>query len=560
MIANNSTKIDKNPLINQTTSNIKFIPSFQPKIKSDQNNDSNLRGAFLTANKSPEIVQDDTFIKVYDLYDQLSGLINNLDDKIDDMLNKSQSEFVQSYRTYMFKIQQEIKELRRKTDEAEIRIRQNEQIINLEKSSKLFREESFKLTETLNKKNKEIMMLKNKIQLLEEEKEFLTGYLKTMAQRNKDNKPPQEEVTSNKFNAQIKLPFDSSTQRGVGRSLSAMRQRKNEKEGDGIFMLSKLNDEYLPDFESGLPKLNEFLNELKGRDFDDKLGIILDIQTFTKKFSNDYERKLVLMKKDIDREVKEKNKILSQRTTDFVVRSDLESIFIDCIEQVRREVFKRKTNQKRYYDKMPLLENTDGQAATAKTIEFKQFLNSDKQKILELFLTQEHILIALYDKLFPKTQSATGKMGSLNSSIIGGPQNTNHNINNTLDITILDYQNNIIDLIAKDENINNGGNLASINANKTMDISKDNISIPDILIKQRKRLPEHLLQKKKTDELSGLSHAENQKRINDILSDSALYSDVKYSTRNIMNSSLLGNNDIKKNDLKSSGGWKLFKV
>jgi len=42
----------------------------------------------------------------------------------------------------MFKIQQEIRELRKKTDEAEIRIRQNEHVQNLEKSLKLFREES----------------------------------------------------------------------------------------------------------------------------------------------------------------------------------------------------------------------------------------------------------------------------------------------------------------------------------------------------------------------------------------------------------------------------------
>jgi len=83
----------------------------------------------------------------------------------------------------MFKIQQEIRELRKKSYEAEIRIRQNEHVQNLEKSLKLLREESLKLTEQMNKKHKEIGSLKNRIKFLEEEKSFLTSYLKTMAAR-----------------------------------------------------------------------------------------------------------------------------------------------------------------------------------------------------------------------------------------------------------------------------------------------------------------------------------------------------------------------------------------
>jgi len=54
---------------------------------------------------------------------------------------------------------------------------------NLEKSLKLLREESLKLTEQMNKKHKEIGSLKNRIKFLEEEKSFLTSYLKTMAAR-----------------------------------------------------------------------------------------------------------------------------------------------------------------------------------------------------------------------------------------------------------------------------------------------------------------------------------------------------------------------------------------
>ena len=562
MIDKNNTSIDKTLLINPPASDFKSILPPKTRGRYDSNNSFNLGNAFLTAGKAPAIVQDETFIKVYELYDQLSGLITSLDDKIDDILNKSQSEFVQSYRTYMYKIQQEIKELKRKTDEAEIKIRQNEEIINLEKSSKLFRDESLKLTETLNKKNKEISMLRNKIKFLDEEKEFLAGYIKTITHRNKDNKhQSEEEGPSNRSNVPIKLPFDSSitSQRGPGRSLSALRPRKIEKEDDGIFMLSRLNDDNLPDFKAGIPKLNEFLNDLKERDFDDKVAIIVDIEAFCKRFYANQERKLDLMKKDMDREIKVKHKILSQRTAELVAKSDLEYIFIDCIEQVRREIFKRKNNQKAYYDKMPKLENVDNQMANAKGVEFKQFLNSDKQKVLELFLTQEQVLIALYDKLFPKAQSinsnALGKIGTLNS----GHHNTINNLNNTFDSSILDNQKDIIDLISRD-NFNNIGDLTLINSDITLlDVSKNNICIPDILIKQKKKLAHNLVQRKKIDELDGLSHLENQKRINDILSDSTLYSDIKYTTRNIMNLGLLGN-DIKKNDLKSSVGWKRFKV
>jgi len=67
----------------------------------------------------------------------------------------------------------------------------------------------------------------------------------------------------------------------------------------------------------------------------------------------DYEKKLTVVKTQLQREIKNKQKILSLRTDDVPAKSDLKYVFIDCIEQVRREIFKRKSYRNIYYDKQP---------------------------------------------------------------------------------------------------------------------------------------------------------------------------------------------------------------
>jgi len=180
-------------------------------------------------------------------------------------------------------------------------------------------------------------------------------------------------------------------------------------------------------------------------------------------------------------------------------------------------------------------------------------LNSDKQRILELFLTQEHVLVAMYDKLFPK--ALKGGRSSMNGSSIMGVHSA---MNTTVDIGVLEHQRDILDVVGKEDSLN-GLNLSQFSGNpNTIEFTKDNSNIPELLIRQKKKLPEHLVGRKKNDDLIGVPYVESQKKINELLNDSALYNEIKYSTRNIiMNPN--GTGPVKRQEIRSSEG-KRFKL
>ncbi|CAD8109803.1 unnamed protein product [Paramecium sonneborni] len=85
------------------------------------------------------------------------------------------------------------------------------------------------------------------------------------------------------------------------------------------------------------------------------------------------------------------NLLISQNKKS-IIRSDLESFFLECVESVRRDILKKKR---------PFGNNQLQQSQIENITDFSQFYKEDKLKILELVVSNEKILIFLYQKLFP---------------------------------------------------------------------------------------------------------------------------------------------------------------
>ena len=93
----------------------------------------------------------------------------------------------------------------------------------------------------------------------------------------------------------------------------------------------------------------------------------------------------------------EKKKLLNvsvQQSSVFFEKTDLELIFLECVDEVRKEVIKRRTNvfSNQKYTK---------RAASSQSVEKTTLTPSDKQKILELLVSNEKVLVLIYEKLFP---------------------------------------------------------------------------------------------------------------------------------------------------------------
>ena len=120
------------------------------------------------------------------------------------------------------------------------------------------------------------------------------------------------------------------------------------------------------------------------------------------------------LKSIIDREKKSAKKVVADRINITTERNELESLFIECIEEVRKEIMKRRLKNEIYNRKK--FQKLDKSSEEAKEFEesllklaqlaknrvkVSDFTSKDKAHILDLFLNNERTLLKIYEALFP---------------------------------------------------------------------------------------------------------------------------------------------------------------
>jgi len=104
-------------------------------------------------------------------------------------------------------------------------------------------------------------------------------------------------------------------------------------------------------------------------------------------------------------------------------KNELESLFVDCIEEVRKDIMKRRLKNEIYNKKkfQQIEKNSEEArefeesllklASLAKNrIKLADFTVRDKCNLLDLFVNNEKTLLKIYEALFPHraTNNATG--------------------------------------------------------------------------------------------------------------------------------------------------------
>lgn len=109
-------------------------------------------------------------------------------------------------------------------------------------------------------------------------------------------------------------------------------------------------------------------------------------------------------------------------------KNELEAIFVDCIEEVRKNIMKRKLKQeivgKRKYGQAEDKENTEFEEALLRLsqlakgkIKLSDFGPRDKANLLDLFVNNEKTLLSVYEVLFPHRNLNMEESGVNNKSI-----------------------------------------------------------------------------------------------------------------------------------------------
>lgn len=121
---------------------------------------------------------------------------------------------------------------------------------------------------------------------------------------------------------------------------------------------------------------------------------------------------------------KEKGKAVNET----LEKTDLENLFVTCVEDVRRNVIRRRLKTEIIGKKK--IGKFDENSEEAKEFEeslvkladlakdrvkYSEFSSADRSNLLDLFVNNETTLIKMYDILFPRNQTRTNALKNQNS-------------------------------------------------------------------------------------------------------------------------------------------------
>lgn len=312
----------------------------------------------LKANK--EVNLDD---KIKEYYKLLRSQVSMLDTHIDTVLQKHEQDFLNAFKCQMFALYGQLKELKKKNDENEIRLKRDEQLNSLKKSLDWFREEAIKLGESNQFFKKEADKWKARAETLQDDRNFLENQLK-------------------KTKRKLKL---------------LQLEKKEEERENGSLKSSNLANSFNIQNFSPCSKTGEIIEDLYSK-FNSQGSFFFELEKFFNDLEVKYNDSIRHLKNSLEGEKKKIKQVTAQQSSTFFVKSDLENLFLECVEEVRKEISRRKAKNlvEQKYQK---------RSKTSQREERLVMTPSDKRKILELLISNEQVLILLYEKLFPHRAS-----------------------------------------------------------------------------------------------------------------------------------------------------------
>ena len=127
-----------------------------------------------------------------------------------------------------------------------------------------------------------------------------------------------------------------------------------------------------------------------------------------------------LLKVQLEQERKNNKDLKTEKANFYSRRNELEELFLKCVDETRRDIERRravtlsrhknlnstlhKNNQSKFDDSLETAMKND------------QFTASDKRKVLELLLSNENVLLFLYEKLFPRAMTTSTLINKASNS------------------------------------------------------------------------------------------------------------------------------------------------
>lgn len=415
--------------------------------------------------ESPTKLADvDGYKQLKETYVSLESVVEDLDSKLNRVLRKQEYEYLQAYNIYVKRKEKDLRDMIDKLDEKnsknnfkDLKIQQQEVTIDR------MRDDAQKYEQKQEALKKEIKMWKEKLKIEQEEKEFFHKQALDAKRKNKllkvaigrlqveredikkaavvdagaashDEKDTDTFLTGTKIENQHARAFDNLENSTAIVEQNLMNNPKYQQQRTSHEQ-SRQKSETLSYAAKGrtgsqglrgslasryrnIPSENLKFQQFIDLIFDSKMGkddVKFEIISYVQALETNYNNNIQELKVKNERMTAQLRKEKAKHVNDVIDRGDLENLFVDCVEDVRRNVIKRRLKSEIIGKKK--IGKFDENSAEAQEFEesllklanlakdrvkFTEFTSQDRNHLLDLFVNNERTLLKMYEILFPR--------------------------------------------------------------------------------------------------------------------------------------------------------------
>lgn len=291
--------------------------------------------------------------RVVEVHSMLLEKVNSLNDFINEVLKRQEREYLKAVHLHMSQVNSQLSQLKNKTGVKQMELKKEEELTKLQDSLSWVKEEAMKLEHTCKKLKEDCTRWKLKAEGLESDRKFLEKQLKQAMKQLRvyENETKKEDLTGK---------MQSGTGKGTG---NVKVELPTTKAGQ---VIGQLVATYSPSDPQLFEQLEAYMTSQE------------DLYRSTLRH---YQRILTSEKRKID-------SLNSTFSSSFMVKSDLETLFFECVDEVKKAARRR-------------MQTSYGHRRSGSIDREAHLTAADKVRILELLVDNEQVLVLLHQHLFP---------------------------------------------------------------------------------------------------------------------------------------------------------------
>lgn len=374
--------------------------------------------------------------RVQDLHGQLSGVVGALSTKVAGVLKKQETEFLSAYRAHMYNVQRELQELRTKVKNAELQLQRDAKIKELTQERDWFRKEALRLDSYATSIKKEMQFMEDKLSSVEEDRAWLEKQLKNAKKQNKLLRSELELHLEGIVVGEATPPGTRAAALSLAPPIRDASPRKEREEEDR--MRSCASHEALPTptptFDDAQQLQVQRQRQGSGRS-KSSAGFYnapeLDGDGAGASGEDAQAKRLVRqLREQLSRERDQVKALRAGMVSERTDRADLEEFFLKCVEEVKKDVARRRNRAKLAGSKTRPREKEGAAAADAnadadveerdmRKLRLQDLAAADRRKVMEHMMQSDDVFDVLYGALFSRESPGGGAAGLL--SVLDAP-------------------------------------------------------------------------------------------------------------------------------------------